>query len=284
MHIIRSIDEMLRWSGHERDLGKTIGFVPTMGALHNGHAELFDRSVLEHDRTVVSIFVNALQFNNSTDLEAYPRQLEKDIEIAEKTNVNVLFVPSHDEMYPPNFSSTVSAGDIAAHMEGLHRPGHFDGVATVVIKLLNAVTPDVAYFGIKDFQQVAVIRQVVRDLNIACQIVSVPTVREADGLALSSRNVRLTAEDRQEAVQIYSLLRELATLSLETPTSTADIKKTFITRLESSTNGIVEYVEVVDSQNLRPVITATAESTICVAVWFGDVRLIDNISIDSSLS
>lgn len=284
MHIIRSIDEMQRWSGHERDLGKTIGFVPTMGALHNGHAELFDCSVLEHDRTVVSIFVNALQFNNSSDLEAYPRQLEKDIEIAEKTNVNVLFVPSHDEMYPPNFSSTVSAGDIAAHMEGLHRPGHFDGVATVVVKLLNAVTPDVAYFGIKDFQQVAVIRQVVRDLNIACQIVSVPTVREADGLALSSRNVRLTAKDRQEAVQIYSLLRELATLSLETPTSTADIKKTFITRLESSTNGIVEYVEVVDSQNLRPVITATAESTICVAVWFGDVRLIDNINIDSSLS
>jgi pantoate--beta-alanine ligase len=284
MHIIRSIDEMQRWSANERNLGKTIGFVPTMGALHNGHSELFGRSVLEHDRTVVSIFVNALQFNNSADLEAYPRQIEDDIAIAEKKNVDALFVPSHDEMYPPNFSSTISAGDIAAHMEGLHRPGHFDGVATVVVKLLNAVTPDVAYFGIKDFQQVAVIRQVVRDLNIACQIVSVPTVREADGLALSSRNVRLTAEDRQEAVQIYRLLRELATLSLETPTSSADIKKAFITRLESSSNGIVEYVEVVDSRNLRPTITATIDSTICVAVWFGDVRLIDNISIYSSPS
>ena len=284
MHIVRSIDEMQQWSANERNLGKTIGFVPTMGALHNGHSELFGRSVLEHDRTVVSIFVNALQFNNSADLEAYPRQLEKDIVIAEETNVDALFVPSHDEMYPPNFSSTISAGDIAAHMEGLHRPGHFDGVATVVVKLLNAVSPDAAYFGFKDFQQVAVIRQVVRDLNIACQIVSVPTVREADGLALSSRNVRLTSEDRQEAVQIYRLLRELATLSLETPTSSADIKKAFITRLESSSNGIVEYVEVVDSQNLRPTITATTDSTICVAVWFGDVRLIDNISIDSSPS
>ena len=284
MRIIRTIAEMQQWSATQCELGNSIGFVPTMGALHRGHAKLFGRSVLEHDKTVVSIFVNALQFNNSNDLETYPRQLEKDMVIAEETNVDALFVPNHDEMYPTNFSSTISAGDIAAHMEGLHRPGHFDGVATVVVKLLNAVTPDVAYFGIKDLQQVAVIRHVVRDLNIACQIVSVPTVRDANGLALSSRNTRLSPVHAEEAQQIYRLLLELVTQCAAELTSSEHVKAFFVSQLQSSTSAKVEYVEVVDVDTLRPSLMATSGTTICVAVWFGDVRLIDNISIDSSSS
>ena len=141
MRIIRSVSEIQEWSSAERRAGKSIGFVPTMGALHLGHAELFRRSVAENQRTVVSIFVNSLQFNNASDLAAYPRQLEQDRVIAEREHIDVLFVPSHEEMYPEGFSSIISAGSIAENMEGLHRPGHFDGVATVVVKLLNAVAP-----------------------------------------------------------------------------------------------------------------------------------------------
>lgn len=278
MRIIRTISEMQEWSSAERSTGNSIGFVPTMGALHLGHATLFSQSVTENNRTVVSIFVNSLQFNNVSDLDAYPRQLEQDRVTAEQQNVDVIFVPSHEEMYPDGFSSRISAGPIGQHMEGMHRPGHFDGVATVVVKLLNTVTPDVAYFGRKDFQQVAVIRQVVRDLNIFCEITSVPTVRDEYGLALSSRNARLTP-DQTESHQIYGLLCQMVEVSRTQATSSDSIKKRFTDDLQATTSGTVEYVEVVDSETLQPKLIVTNGSTICVAVWFGDVRLIDNISI-----
>ena len=279
MKIISSVAEMQHWSIVELKTGNTIGFVPTMGALHEGHAELFTRSVAAHPRTVVSIFVNPLQFNSEFDLKAYPRQLEKDIAIAEQQGVDVLFTPSHDEMYPVGFSLNISVGAIAGHMEGLHRPGHFDGVATVVVKLLNAIAPTVSYFGEKDFQQVAVIRQVVRDLNISCEIVSVPTVREEEGLALSSRNARLTPEQIIQAPQIYASLSEIAKMCRTTKMPSRALKEHFTNGIESNTAGTVEYIEIVDSVTLIPVPTASEGSTICVAVWFGDVRLIDNISI-----
>jgi pantoate--beta-alanine ligase len=214
-------------------------------------------------------------------LDAYPRQLNQDIEIAKDEKVDVLFIPSHEDMYPDGFASAVSAGDIAAHMEGMHRPGHFDGVATVVVKLLNSVLPNVAYFGEKDFQQVAVIRQVVRDLNLSCEISSVPTVREPNGLALSSRNVRLTPAHKQQAQQIYRLLEQIVTTCRNEMTTSELIQQRFTTELQASTSGKVEYIEIVDSDTLRPTLTATDGCTICVAVWFGDVRLIDNISIKS---
>ena len=279
MKVIRTVSEVQEWSATERSAGNTIGFVPTMGALHQGHAELFAQSVDENSRTVVSIFVNSLQFNSASDLEAYPRQLEQDKVIAEKQNVDVLFVPNHEEMYPNSFSSTISAGPIAAHMEGLHRPGHFDGVATVVVKLLNAVTPDIAYFGLKDFQQLAVIRTVVRDLNIKCQIVGVPTVRNESGLALSSRNSRLTPESLTQAPSVYAVLLEMATQARECETTATALKDHFISAMKSSSAAKIEYIEIVDSVTLHPVNTAKAGSTICVAVWFEDVRLIDNISL-----
>jgi pantoate--beta-alanine ligase len=279
MKVIRTVSEVQEWSATERSAGNTIGFVPTMGALHQGHAELFAQSVDENSRTVVSIFVNSLQFNSASDLEAYPRQLEQDKVIAEKQNVDVLFVPNHEEMYPNSFSSTISAGPIAAHMEGLHRPGHFDGVATVVVKLLNAVTPDIAYFGLKDFQQLAVIRTVVRDLNMKCQIIGVQTVRNESGLALSSRNSRLSPESLTQAPSVYAVLLEMATQARERETTTTALKAHFTSAMKPFSAAKIEYIEIVDSVTLHPVNTAKAGSTICVAVWFEDVRLIDNISI-----
>ena len=279
MRVIRSISEMQKWTTVEHSAGHTVGFVPTMGALHQGHAELFSRSVSENKRTVVSIFVNSLQFNSVSDLEAYPRQIEQDMVIAEQQSVDVLFVPDHEEMYPNGFASTVSAGPIAQHMEGLHRPGHFDGVATVVVKLLNAVMPDAAYFGLKDFQQLAVIRSVVRDLNIKCDVRGVPTVRNGIGLALSSRNSRLSTDRLEQASIIYSLLNEMANQARRSETSTLTLQNHFNDRMKSVSGAKVEYVEVVDSDSLLPAITAQKGTTICVAVWFDDVRLIDNISI-----
>ena len=279
MRVIRSISEMQEWTTVEHSAGHTVGFVPTMGALHQGHAELFSRSVSENKRTVVSIFVNSLQFNSVSDLEAYPRQIEQDMVIAEQQSVDVLFVPDHEEMYPNGFASTVSAGPIAQHMEGLHRPGHFAGVATVVVKLLNAVMPDAAYFGLKDFQQLAVIRSVVRDLNIKCDVRGVPTVRNGIGLALSSRNSRLSTDRLEQASIIYSLLNEMANQARSNETSTLTLQNHFNERMKSVSGTKVEYVEVVDSDSLLPATTAQNGTTICVAVWFDDVRLIDNISI-----
>lgn len=279
MIIIRSISEMQEWSSVERSAGHSVGFVPTMGALHQGHADLFSRSVNENERTVVSIFVNSLQFNNMSDLEAYPRQLEQDQVIAQQQKVDVLFVPSHDEMYPNGFASIISAGPIAQHMEGLHRPGHFDGVATVVVKLLNAVTPEVAYFGLKDFQQLAVIRSVVRDLNIRCEVRGVPTVRNEMGLALSSRNSRLSPDRLKQASTIYSLLIEMANMARNSETSTLTLQNHFKNGIQSISAVKVEYVDVVDPDSLVPAATAQKGTIICVAVWFDDVRLIDNISI-----
>ena len=279
MRVIRSISEMQKWTTVEHSAGHTVGFVPTMGALHQGHAELFSRSVSENKRTVVSIFVNSLQFNSVSDLEAYPRQIEQDMVIAEQQSVDVLFVPDHEEMYPNGFASTVSAGPIAQHMEGLHRPGHFDGVATVVVKLLNAVMPDAAYFGLKDFQQLAVIRSVVRDLNIKCDVRGVPTVRNGMGLALSSRNSRLSTDRLEQASIIFSLLNEMVIQARSSETSTLTLQNHFNDRMKSVSSATVEYVEVVDSDSLLPAITAQKGTTICVAVWFDDVRLIDNISI-----
>ena len=279
MKIIRSVSEMQEWSSAERSAGNSVGFVPTMGALHEGHAKLFSESFTRNQRTVVSIFVNSLQFDNASDLEAYPRQIEQDCVIAERENVDVLFVPNHEEMYPDGFTSIISTGSIAEHMEGLYRPGHFDGVATIVVKLLNSVAPTVAYFGCKDFQQLAVIRKVVRDLDMKCEIQSVATVRNEMGLALSSRNSRLSAESLKQAPEIFTLLDEITQMCRTTKMSSQAIQQHFTNGIESNTAGTVEYIECVDSVTLDPVTDASDGMTICVAVWFDDVRLIDNVSI-----
>jgi len=282
MEIFHSPVDISEWSQRQRQSGHTIGFVPTMGALHDGHAALMKKSVADNIRNVVSIFVNPLQFNNSQDLASYPRTLESDIEIANEAGIEALYVPSTSAMYPDGFSTAVTAGPLAETMEGANRPGHFDGVATVVVKLLNAVNPHTAYFGEKDFQQLSVIRRVIADLNIGCQIIGVPTIRHTDGLAMSSRNVRLTSVHRQQSPVIYSTLQNYLTQNHISSGVSSGIKRHFIEEVQSTSEGRVEYIEIVKSDTLKLSEYFDESCTICVAVWFGDVRLIDNISHDTN--
>jgi len=282
MEIFNSPVEISEWSRRQRQADHSIGFVPTMGALHDGHSTLIKASASEHSRNVASIFVNPLQFNDPKDLTAYPRTLEADIEIAKAAGIDALYVPSVSAMYPDGFSAKISAGSLSDTMEGAHRPGHFDGMATVVVKLLNTVQPHTAYFGQKDFQQLAIIRHVVADLNIKCAITAVPTVRHPDGLAMSSRNTRLTPLHRQQSPVIYSALQKHATQSPFRSVATTAIKQQFTEEIQSASEGRVEYIEIVKSDSLTPSEYFDRSCTICVAVWFGDVRLIDNISRDTN--
>ena len=278
MEIFNSPVEISEWSLGQRQSGHSIGFIPTMGALHDGHATLMQRSKADNSRNVASIFVNPLQFNNAQDLNSYPRTLDTDIDIAKKAGIDALYVPSVSAMYPEGFSTVVTAGHLAETMEGASRPGHFDGVATVVVKLISAVNPDHAYFGKKDFQQLAVIRQVIADLDMNCSIVGVPTVRHSDGLAMSSRNTRLTAIHRKQSPVIFSALQKLVSSQSPVPIDSVSIKKQFTDEIHSSSEGLVEYIEIVDTYTLEPKSHFDKSCTVCVAVWFGDVRLIDNIS------
>jgi pantoate--beta-alanine ligase len=282
MEIFHSPVDISEWSHRQRQAGQSIGFVPTMGALHEGHAALMKNSNADNTCNVASIFVNPLQFNSSQDLASYPRTFDADTKIAQEAGIDALYVPSVSAMYPDGFSTAISAGSLSDSMEGAHRPGHFDGVSTVVVKLLNAVNPHTAYFGEKDFQQLAVVRRVVADLNINCRIIGVPTIRHSDGLAMSSRNVRLTPIHRQQSPVIYSALQKHATRSHISSDASTAIKQQFTEEVQSTSEGRVEYIEIVKSDTLEPSEYFDRSCTICVAVWFGDVRLIDNISRDSN--
>lgn len=261
--------------------GKTIGFVPTMGALHLGHASLVDCSVAENDITVVSIFVNPIQFNNSNDLATYPRTLDIDLELLEKHACDVVFVPSVDDMYPSGTSNLESYdfGSLETVMEGKFRPGHFNGVAVVVKRLFDLVPAHKAYFGLKDFQQLAVIKQLVIKHSLPIQIIPCATIREQDGLAMSSRNTRLNTAQRLEAVTISKALFEAK--SMVATTSVADIKSYIVETINASSELEVEYVEVVDDTYLQSVKNWNDADNIvvCVAVFAGAVRLIDNIML-----
>lgn len=277
MEILKTPHEMSQWRLSQT--GKT-GFVPTMGALHKGHAELIRRSVADNDNTVLSIFVNATQFNEQKDYDAYPRTFESDSEMARSLGVSAIYAPSQESMYPDGFHVAIEPGIASIPMEGSSRPGHFRGVATVVVKLLNAVEPHNAYFGRKDFQQLAVIREVVRALDMRPVIIGIDTVRDADGLALSSRNVRLSTMHRSKAGIIWKALqsgRDLFTLG-ERDSSRIVLEVT--EALHSEPECKVDYVTVCDAGSLTTEATITTQSVICVAVRFGDIRLIDNIALD----
>ncbi len=277
MRIITTPAEMQEWSRAERTQDRTIGFVPTMGALHPGHTTLIEASVHDNDVTVLSIFVNPMQFNVASDFDAYPRTTEHDLELARAHGVNAVFVPSPETMYPAGASVVVEPGSAAEGMEGTHRPGHFRGVTTVVAKLLNAVTPDVAYFGTKDYQQLAVVRQMVRDLDFPVRIAGVETVREPDGLAMSSRNVRLDPEQRAVAPEIHRALAAAVLRHSAGVTDSSTLADEVTERLSSMPGMTVEYVSVVDPSALTPVADTGNGAVMCVAVWLGDVRLIDNV-------
>lgn len=261
--------------------GKSVGFVPTMGALHPGHAELIRQSSRTNDVTVVSIFVNPTQFNVQSDFEKYPRHLEVDIEIAANNGASLVFAPSALEMYPEGFRTFIEPGASADPMEGANRPGHFRGVATIVVKLLNIVQPDNAYFGTKDFQQLAVIRETVSHLNMPFAIHGVPTVREADGLALSSRNVRLSSDARSQAPIIYQALKTTQKAFAQGERNRTKLEHLAADGLNKAALCRVEYVSVCDATTLASTDVVTEDSVLCVAVWFDDVRLIDNIELSN---
>ena len=257
----------------------TVGFVPTMGALHDGHLSLMRQARSDCDVVVASIFVNPLQFNVQADFDKYPRTDEQDISLCKEAGVDAVYLPTTDAMYPAGHETTVQPGATAAPMEGAGRPGHFAGVTTVVTKLFFSVQPDRAYFGLKDYQQLAVIRKMVVDLDMGITIIGAPTVRETDGLAMSSRNVRLSTEQRRAAPVIYKGLSD-AHVAFDNGERTPDSLVSVITDIYNTEPlARIEYVSLADAATLQPVTEIQAPVVIAVAVWFGDVRLIDNIEL-----
>lgn len=274
--LVTTIARMRERIAAERRLGRTVACVPTMGALHAGHGTLIDRARAASDVVVVTIFVNPIQFDQKADYEQYARHLEADHAFCDARRVDVVFAPSAAEMYPETISTFVEVPDLARHLCGAFRPGHFRGVATVVAKLFHIVQPDTAYFGEKDAQQLAVIQQMVLDLNFAVEIVPVPTVREADGLALSSRNHRLTPEQRRIAPALFCALTEGRSTIAAGERQAVSIKAAVLQVLESEPALRLEYLEVVDSR-MQPVATITGDVRLVAAVWCGGTRLIDNV-------
>lgn len=277
MKIVNSIQELKRYLAGERQDNKQIGFVPTMGALHNGHLSLVKCCVEENDVCVVSIFVNPTQFNDKNDLATYPRTFESDCALLEKAGCDYVFAPSEAEMYPEPDTRTFDFGTVSAVMEGARRPGHFNGVAQIVSKLFYAVEPDNAYFGEKDFQQIAVIRAMVKQLNMPVKINACPILREADGLALSSRNIRLTPEQRQKAPLIARTLKE--STNFAAGKSVQEVIDFVINTINADPVMQVEYYEIVDGNTMESIEnwSDTDYAVGCITVYCGDVRLIDNI-------
>ena len=277
MKIVKGINELKGYLVDSKRNGKRIGLVPTMGALHKGHLSLVERCVRENDICVVSVFVNPTQFNDKHDLETYPRTLEADCALLESAGCDFVFAPSVEEMYPEPDTRTFDFGTVMQVMEGAKRPGHFNGVAQVVSKLFYIVEPDNAYFGEKDFQQIAVIRAMVKQLQIPVQINACPIVREADGLALSSRNTRLTPALRQKAPLIARTLQE--SKELAATKSVREVIDYVVNTLNADPDLEVEYYEIVDGDSLVAIQDwkDTSYAVGCVTVYCGEVRLIDNI-------
>lgn len=287
MQIVSTKQALLKAITAAKDQGCSIGFVPTMGALHAGHLSLLALSKKHSSFTVMSIFVNPLQFNNPSDLEKYPRTIKKDTELARAAGVDLLFTPTVSELYtrPPEGSADVAnrarivAGGAAELLEGPSRPGHFNGVATVVGMLFNLVRPDCAIFGEKDFQQLRVIEQMVEELHFPVRIIPGATLREPDGLAMSSRNMRLSPLQRQRALEIPRALLWAQTAAQAGELNAQSVIAGVRNRLESVGNLKVDYVEVVDSRRLTQHIDITSESQLLVAAFADDIRLIDNVRL-----
>ena len=261
---------------HRRSLGP-VGFVPTMGALHPGHASLIRHARRECATVVVSIFVNPLQFDRPDDLERYPRSLEADLEICRREGADIVFAPSVSEMYPRPMEMSVDVGRMADHLCGRYRPGHFTGVATVVLKLLDIAQADLAYFGEKDAQQLAIVRRLVTDFNVPVRIVGVPTVREPDGLALSSRNLRLSAGERALAPCLYAALQRTAASVADGATNAQEIARDASTLIPADERLRLEYLELVDPDDFQPVAQVSGPVIAAGALWVGNTRLIDNV-------
>lgn len=278
--IVKTIEEVRAQVKAWRAEGLTVGLVPTMGYLHEGHQSLIARSIAENDRTVVSDFVNPIQFGPTEDLATYPRDIERDAALCESTGANLIFHPEADEMYAPDFCTYVDMDHLTKGLCGKTRPIHFRGVCTVVSKLFHIVQPDRAYFGQKDAQQLAVIRRMVRDLNMPLTIVGCPIIREEDGLAKSSRNTYLSAEERKAALCLSRGLNK-GKAAVEAGETDAEKVKAIITaEIEAEPLSRIDYVEIVDWNNLEPVSSTEGSILAAVAVYIGKTRLIDNFIIE----
>lgn len=277
--VITTIQEMQKLTTRLRLEGKSIGFVPTMGALHEGHLTMMRQSIEYNDITVISVFVNPLQFGPNEDFDAYPRQIDQDVAAAQKIGVDYVFYPSVEEMYPHSLEITLNVGRLASVLEGAKRPGHFEGVVTVVNKLFNIVQPHVAYFGKKDAQQLAIIEQMVKEMNHPIVIQGVDIVRERDGLARSSRNVYLTEDERQQAPHLYKSLQLANTLYKDGERQSDIIIEKVTEYLKTHTDGAIEEVAVYSYPKLVQQTRISGQIFISLAVKFSKARLIDNIII-----
>lgn len=277
MEIIRTVELLRRRVEEEKQCGRSVGLVPTMGALHAGHVSLIDRARKENDIVVVSVFVNPTQFNNLEDLRSYPRTEDADCEKMTNAGVDIAFIPSVEEVYPEPDTRIFDLGPVAEVMEGPMRPGHFNGVAQIVSKLFDMVQPHRAYFGEKDFQQIAVIRRMVELEGFNIDIIDCPIMREIDGLAMSSRNVRLTPSQRQIAPAIYKAL--VASIDYAKSHSVKETKQHVIDEINAQPEMEVEYYEIVDSLTMQPINNWDDSNCPvgCITVYCGEVRLIDNI-------
>ncbi|WP_310225184.1 pantoate--beta-alanine ligase [Paenibacillus qinlingensis] len=283
MEVVQTIADLrARIKAYRRKNDQSVGFVPTMGFLHEGHASLLNKARSQSGLVVLSIFVNPLQFGPGEDFERYPRNAEKDLAVAEAAGVDIVFMPSVEEMYPTPIRTNVSVAEVTTRLCGASRPGHFDGVATVVSKLFHMVQPDQAFFGLKDAQQVAVIEQMVRDLNIPVEIVPCPTLREKDGLAMSSRNVYLSQEERQQALVLSQSLQKakafIESQPLDSYTS-QEVEALVRAHIQTAPLAVIDYAEVLSYPTLEPFEHSHSISTliIALAVKFGKTRLIDNL-------
>lgn len=279
MKVVTTAAELKHEVAIQKAAGRIIGFVPTMGALHSGHVSLVDKSLKDNCFTVSSIFVNPTQFNDKNDLKNYPRMPDKDIALLEERGVNLVFMPTVEEIYPNDDTRVFDFGTIDKVMEGARRPGHFNGVAQVVSKLFDIVQPDKAFFGEKDFQQIAVIKDMIRQLGYQIEIIPCPIVRDTDGLALSSRNLLLNPEQRKCAPAIFKALSEAQKLAGST--SIPELIDMVVKLVNAEKELEVEYFEIVDADSLQSVSTWDNSSNIygCIAVKVGAIRLIDNIRL-----
>ena len=281
MKVVKTIKEVREIVSSWRRDGLTVGLVPTMGYLHEGHQSLISKSVSENDRTVVSVFVNPIQFGPNEDLEAYPRDLKRDMEAVEAVGGDLIFNPEPAEMYPSHFTSFIDTTETTELLCGAVRPVHFRGVCTVVGKLFNIVTPDRAYFGQKDAQQLATIRRFVRDLNFGLEIVPCPIVREADGLAKSSRNTYLSPAERKAALILSKSLALGKKAVAEGERDASKVVSIITESLQTEPLARIDYVEVVDFENIQRVETISGETLVAIAVYIGKTRLIDNFIVNA---
>jgi pantoate--beta-alanine ligase len=282
VEIIRTVSWMKEFARKQRDENRIVGLVPTMGALHPGHLSLIKQAREQCSSLVASIFVNPTQFGPSEDFAKYPRTLSSDTEKLENAGVQCLFLPEATDIYPPNYSTYVNVEGLSERLEGRSRPGHFRGVSTVVMKLLQIVQPQFAYFGRKDAQQAAIISRMAKDLNLDCEIVICPIEREPDGLAMSSRNVYLSASDRQFATVLHRALQAAQLLLQKGTTEVSSLQAAMHRILRDESGAKLDYAEIVDAQTFEPLTHINRKAYVLIAARFGETRLLDNMLVDFS--